>query len=72
MHRVLSPLSQKDRYSCAFFNEGELDKIIECIPTCLKPGEKPVYGPVKVVDHLKKRYQQSYSAGGTDLQLGAG
>ena len=35
MHRVISPLSGKDRYSCDFFNEGPLDRMIECIPTCL-------------------------------------
>ena len=60
MHRVISPLSGKDRYSSAFFNEGALDSIIECIPTCLKPGETPLYEPVKVEDHLLKRYRQSY------------
>lgn len=67
MHRVISPLSGRDRYSCAFFNEGPLDRMIECIPTCLKPGEKPLYEPLKVEDHLVKRYRQSYGAAGTEL-----
>lgn len=69
MHRVLSPLSQKDRYTCAFFNDGALDTIIECIPTCLKPGETPLYGPLKVEDHAIKRYTQSYGAGGTEIKV---
>ncbi|KAK7746728.1 hypothetical protein SLS53_001915 [Cytospora paraplurivora] len=53
-------VSDKDRYSVAFFNEGRLDQIIECIPTCLKPGEQPRYEPVRVEAHLKERYSSSY------------
>ena len=68
MHRVLNPLNGKDRYSCAFFNDGMLDKIVECIPTCLKAGEKPLFPPIKVEDHLVARYLQSYNAGGTELK----
>ena len=67
MHRVISPVSGRDRYSCAFFNEGQLDRMIECIPTCLKAGDEPLYEPVKVEDHLMKRYRQSYGAAGTEL-----
>lgn len=60
LHRVISPVSNKYRYSVAFFNEGCLDQIIECIPTCLEPGEKPKYGLVQVEAHLRKRYGGSY------------
>ena len=69
MHRVISPLSSKDRYSSAFFNDGALDIVVECIPTCLKPGEKPAYKPLLVQDHVVRRYQQSYSAGGTEITV---
>ena len=68
MHRVIRPLSDKDRYSSAFFNEGALDTIIECIPTCLKPGEAPLYEPVRVEDHLLKRYRQSYGTDSTEAK----
>ncbi|KAK0642060.1 putative gibberellin 20 oxidase [Cercophora newfieldiana] len=60
LHRVISPVSERERYSIAFFNEGLLDQVIECIPTCLGEGEKPKYEPIKVEDHLKKRYGNSY------------
>ena len=60
LHRVISPVSDRDRYSIAFFNEGLLDQVIECIPTCLKAGETPKYEPVKVEEHLRKRYGSSY------------
>ncbi|KIW11945.1 hypothetical protein PV08_09218 [Exophiala spinifera] len=60
LHRVISPVSTKDRYSVAFFNEGLLDQVIECIPTCLKPGEKPLFEPIRAEDHLIQRYSGSY------------
>jgi len=65
MHRVISPASHVDRYSCAFFNDGALDMIIEALPSCIKEGEKPKYEPLRVEEHIKERYKQSYGAGGT-------
>ncbi|KAI0114183.1 putative gibberellin 20 oxidase [Hypoxylon sp. NC0597] len=62
LHRVISPVSSKDRYSVAFFNEGLLDQVIECIPTCIEPGETPLHQPVTVEAHLRKRYADSYEA----------
>ncbi|KAI1080936.1 putative gibberellin 20 oxidase [Whalleya microplaca] len=60
LHRVISPVSDKDRYSVVFFNEGLLDQVIECIPTCLEPGTTPLHQPVTVEAHLRKRYGDSY------------
>jgi mannitol-1-phosphate 5-dehydrogenase len=60
LHRVISPVSNQYRYSVAFFNEGLLDQMIECIPTCLEPGQKALYEPVKVEQHLRERYGSSY------------
>ncbi|THY36898.1 hypothetical protein D6D01_00076 [Aureobasidium pullulans] len=60
LHRVTSPVSDKYRYSVAFFNEGLLDQTIGCIPTCLADGEKPLYEPVRVEEHLRQRYGSSY------------
>ncbi|KAI1103723.1 putative gibberellin 20 oxidase [Jackrogersella minutella] len=60
LHRVISPVSNKDRYSVVFFNEGLLDQVIECIPTCIEPGETPLHEPVTVEAHLRKRYGDSY------------
>ncbi|PSK59270.1 UPF0676 protein [Elsinoe australis] len=59
LHRVISPVSERNRYSVAFFNEGPLDQIIDCIPTCLAPGEKPKHEPVRVEDHLRTRWSCS-------------
>ncbi|KAI0127985.1 putative gibberellin 20 oxidase [Xylariales sp. AK1849] len=60
LHRVISPVTNQCRYSVAFFNEGLLEQIVECIPTCLSPGEKPLYEPVQVEVHLKERYGSTY------------
>lgn len=60
LHMVISPVSNQYRYSVAFFNEGLLDQMIECIPTCLEPGQKALYEPVKVEEHLRERYGSSY------------
>lgn len=65
MHRVISPLSNMDRYSCAFFNDGALDVVIEALPGCVEEGESPVYAPLRVEEHIVERYVQSYGAGGT-------
>lgn len=72
MHRVLSPRSSesedRDRYSCAFFNDGALGQVVEALPGCVPEGEAPRYAPVRVVDHLVARYQQSYGAAGTTIE----
>ncbi|XXH01868.1 hypothetical protein Hte_008230 [Hypoxylon texense] len=69
LHRVISPVSNKDRYSVAFFNEGLLDQVIECIPTCIEAGETPLYPPVTVEAHLRKRYADSYGENKEDVMV---
>ncbi|KAL4865272.1 hypothetical protein BDV12DRAFT_200311 [Aspergillus spectabilis] len=59
-HRVTSPISNRDRYSIAFFNEGLLDQVIASIPTCVDEGEVPLHEPITVGAHLRKRDAGSY------------
>ncbi|KAL2783722.1 hypothetical protein BJX66DRAFT_330453 [Aspergillus keveii] len=59
-HRVISPVSDKDRYSIAFFNEGLLDKLIMCLPTCVEEGEEPLHEPITAEQHLRNRYGGTY------------
>ncbi|KAI0006719.1 putative gibberellin 20 oxidase [Xylariaceae sp. FL0662B] len=68
LHRVISPVSNKDRYSVVFFNEGLLDQVIECIPTCIESGEVPLNQPITVESHLRKRYGDSYGEHKTTSQ----
>ncbi|KAL3469785.1 hypothetical protein BJX99DRAFT_64278 [Aspergillus californicus] len=59
-HRVISPVSNQDRYSIAFFNEGLLDKVITCIPTCVEEDEEPLHEPITAEMHLRNRYGGTY------------
>ena len=55
LHRVKPPVVDgriERRRSAAFFHDGDLDAVIETIPTCLAPGEEPTYPPITVGEHL--------------------
>jgi isopenicillin N synthase-like dioxygenase len=71
MHRVISPLSQTDRYSCAFFNDRALDVVVETLPGTVEIGGRPIYPPIKVEKHIVERYVQSHGAGGTVIDVKA-
>jgi isopenicillin N synthase-like dioxygenase len=55
IHRVVNPpetASTSRRHSIVFFHQPNFDAVIECLPTCLKPGEQPKYAPVTSGEHL--------------------
>jgi isopenicillin N synthase-like dioxygenase len=55
LHRVKPPVVDgriQRRRSAAFFHDGDLDALIETIPTCLAPDEVPTYPPTTVGAHL--------------------
>ena len=60
MHRVLKNATPFDRYSAAFFNEGNLNCKIECLPSCVQDCETPKYPPVTVEQHMTERSAWSY------------
>jgi hypothetical protein len=43
----------------AYFQNANLSAEVSCLPTCLKPGEKPRYAPVLAVPHLMARFRKS-------------
>ncbi|CAN5672996.1 2-oxoglutarate and iron-dependent oxygenase domain-containing protein [soil metagenome] len=48
-HRVINPpahLADTDRISMPFFHTPDYDALIECLPTCLSPGELPRHAPI--------------------------
>lgn len=61
VHRVVN-VSGKSRYSIPFFYSGNADHLLECIPSCLSPGETPKYPTVTVAEHMQQMYQRSYGA----------
>ncbi len=61
VHRVVNT-SGRERYSIPFFYVGNYDHVVECIPTCLKPGERPKYAPTTVETHLREMYRRTYKS----------
>jgi isopenicillin N synthase-like dioxygenase len=59
VHRVVNA-SGRERYSVPFFYTGNYAYEVECIPTCLAPGEKPKYPPVSVEQHMREMYKRTY------------
>ncbi len=57
MHRVLAPTSR--RQSIAFFHNANWDAVIECIPSCLEPGEQPKYSPISAGPHLMQKFRST-------------
>ncbi len=54
-HRVLATALDRDRYSTTFFHHPNYDALIECLPSCLAPGEEPMHEPVTAGDHLYRK-----------------
>lgn len=59
VHRVVNA-SGRERYSVPFFYTGNYAHKVECIPTCLAPGETPKYPPVTVEAHMREMYRKTY------------
>lgn len=59
LHRVVN-VSGHERYSVPFFFGGNPDHRVDCIPTCLAPGETPRYPSVTVEQHYREMYRRTY------------
>jgi isopenicillin N synthase-like dioxygenase len=60
VHRVVNA-SGGERYSVPFFFDGQIDHVVECLPSCLAPGEGPKYAPTTVEGHLQEMYRRTYA-----------
>lgn len=60
MHRVANPPRDKAldsrRMSLVFFHQPNYDTVVECLPSCLAPGESPNYAPITSGDHLLSKF----------------
>jgi isopenicillin N synthase-like dioxygenase len=54
-HRVMNAHSGRERFSMAYFHGPSYDTQIECIPTCLEPGEQPKYPPMSIGEYTAQR-----------------
>lgn len=61
LHRVVLPPADAEgsteRFSMPFFHNANWDARIECLPTCLDPGEAPRYAPVSAGAHLMSKFR---------------
>ena len=60
VHQVVNA-SGSERYSVPFFFDGRIDHVVECLPSCLAPGESPKYVPTTVEGHLQEMYRRTYA-----------
>ncbi|MDE1186855.1 MAG: 2-oxoglutarate and iron-dependent oxygenase domain-containing protein [Pantoea sp.] len=69
MHRVANPPFEQAetnrRQSLVFFHQPNYDTMVECLPSCLAPGEQPKYAPVSSGDHLTSKFVKQTTFGGT-------
>ncbi len=61
MHRVVvgNGAPAVRRQSIAFFHNANWDARIECIPSCLAPGESPRYAPIEAGPHLMAKFRST-------------
>lgn len=56
LHRVKPPIINgtiQRRRSAAYFHDGNIDALIQTLPSCLGAGSK--YAPVTVADHIRAK-----------------
>ncbi len=63
LHRVAVPQFDGDRHadrqSIAFFHNANWDAMIECLQSCIAPGELPRYAPTTAGRHLMAKFRST-------------
>jgi isopenicillin N synthase-like dioxygenase len=66
LHRVVNPpleaATSNRRTSFPFFHNANWDARVECLPTCLAPGEMPRHPPVLAGAHLMAKFRRTVVA----------
>ena len=70
LHRVANPppdrLAGSRRASIAFFHQPNHDADVECLPTCLRPGERARYAPTTSGAHLLAKAAKETGSGDSE------
>jgi isopenicillin N synthase-like dioxygenase len=68
LHRVVNPPREQAnnslRQSLVYFHQPNYDAMVECLPSCLAPGEKPKYEAISSGDHLRNKFLKQTTFGG--------
>lgn len=59
LHRVMNNRSGRNRHSIVLFFNQAHETQVTCLPTCLEPGEKPLFPPCTAGEHTLERYNES-------------
>ena len=59
LHRVMNNCSGQNRHSIVLFYNQAHETHVECLPTCLAPGEVPKYPDCTAGEHTMQRYNDS-------------
>ena len=66
LHRVVNPprdhAGSTRRQSIAFFHNANYHAVVECLPTCVVPGEAPRHAPVEAGPHLMNKFHRTVQA----------
>ena len=70
LHRVANPprprAADSLRQSLVFFHQPNYDAMVECLPSCLAPGEAPRYAPISSGDHLRNKFLRQTTFGASE------
>jgi isopenicillin N synthase-like dioxygenase len=58
-HRAVPPVG-RDRYAIPFFLGPRFDQMIECLPSCISPGNPPRWEPIRYADWQAYWYDANY------------
>lgn len=61
-HRVVG-LTDRDRYSVPVFFSPAFKTVVECLPSCLAPGEVPKFAPLNTGEYLEARLRSEGTPG---------
>jgi isopenicillin N synthase-like dioxygenase len=67
LHRVTNPPRDKalnsSRQSLVFFHQPNYDTMVECLPSCMGPGNPPKYESISSGDHLRNKFVKQTTFG---------